>query len=160
MLQRRFFERVARPRGIQQIAGEHRVKLEPGQVDAVTREHDHVELQVVANLANRCILEQRTQPFEHESPIQLLRNACARQQIAAAVCSHMPERNVSRLAVAGRKSNADDVRPHRGRFPGITRNANSPTEPQIGDEGVQRRPRLQDHGIVLLDVSPPTGRSR
>ena len=45
-------ERVCRTRRVEQVAGEHRVGLDAAQHDAVTLEHDGVELQIVADLCD------------------------------------------------------------------------------------------------------------
>jgi hypothetical protein len=43
---------MTRACGVQQIACEHRVELEPRERDAVPRQDDDVELQVVTQFAN------------------------------------------------------------------------------------------------------------
>ena len=61
MLERRFLERMPRPRRVEQIAGEHRIELEAPRArcrDAASTMS--VELQIVADLPDRRVLEQRT----------------------------------------------------------------------------------------------------
>ena len=55
---------MARPRGVEQVAGQHRIEAEPRERDAVSRQQDQVELQVVADLAEGLVLEQRLQALE------------------------------------------------------------------------------------------------
>ena len=50
VLERQLFERVGRPGRVDQVAGDHRVEVEPVQPHTVPGEHDGVELQVVADL--------------------------------------------------------------------------------------------------------------
>ena len=65
MLERQVLEPVFGARGIDQITGKHRVGVEPAQRDAVAREEDRVELQIVSDLPNAGIFEQRPQPVEY-----------------------------------------------------------------------------------------------
>ena len=57
MLERRAFERMSRARRVEQVAGEHRVEPDAAQRDAVRGEHDHVGLEIVADLLDRRVLE-------------------------------------------------------------------------------------------------------
>ena len=47
--------------GVEEIAGDHHVGVEAAQRDAVAREHDGVELEVVSDFPDRVILEDRPQ---------------------------------------------------------------------------------------------------
>src|SRR5262245_62903110 len=116
MLERGFLEGMTGACRIKQIAGKHRIELEPCEVDAVLRQDDDVELQVVTELVNRRILEQRTQALERRLPVELLRCARTGQQIGTAVFGLMPDRHVARLAVTGGECKSDDAGAHRGRF--------------------------------------------
>ena len=78
MLERGSFERVARPRRVEQVAGEHRVERQPAQRDAVGLQHDGVELQIVADLADRRVFEQRLQPVERRAAVHLRRRPARR----------------------------------------------------------------------------------
>ena len=64
MLEREILEPVLRTGRVEQIARDHRVRVEPAELDAVTREQDGVELQVVTDLGDRGILEHRSQGVE------------------------------------------------------------------------------------------------
>jgi len=59
MFERRFLERMARARRVEQVARQHRVEGKTLQRDATAREHHDIELQIVTNLADLRILEQR-----------------------------------------------------------------------------------------------------
>src|ERR1044071_4727699 len=98
---------MTRTRCIQQIAGEHRIELESRERDAVPRQDHDVELQVVTELANRRILEQRTQSVQCRLEVELLGRARTCQQIGAAVFPFMPNRNVPRLTIADGECEAD-----------------------------------------------------
>jgi len=50
MLEGYLLQRMARPRGVQQVAREHRVGAESGERDAVAREDHQGEFQIVADL--------------------------------------------------------------------------------------------------------------
>src|SRR4029434_5238176 len=80
MLERGFFERMTGACRVKQIAGEHRVELEPRERDAVPRQNDDVELQIVTELVNRRILEQRTRLRQHRLEVELLSRARARRR--------------------------------------------------------------------------------
>ena len=67
VLERQLLERIGRPRGVHQVAGDHRVEVEPGQAHTVPGEHDRVELEVVADLRHARVFEQRLQQLEHAS---------------------------------------------------------------------------------------------
>ena len=57
-------EVVAAAAGIEQVAGDHRVERDAGQVHADVAEHDHVVLEVLAELADGRVFEHGPQRFE------------------------------------------------------------------------------------------------
>jgi hypothetical protein len=79
MLERRLLERMPRPCRVEQVAGEHRVEGQPAERDAVPSEDDQVELQVVADLANALVFEERPQTLERFVTAHLLRHRGAGQ---------------------------------------------------------------------------------
>ena len=59
MLERDLLDGVARPGRIEHVAREHRVELEPVEGDALVRQHHQIELQIVADLRERGVFEDR-----------------------------------------------------------------------------------------------------
>jgi hypothetical protein len=64
VLERQVFQLVLRTRRVDQVAGEHRVDVEPAERHAMLCEHDGVELQIVAGFLHRLVLEDRPQHLE------------------------------------------------------------------------------------------------
>ena len=88
LLERERLERLARSVRINQVAGDHRVEpLRVLHVDAVAAEHDQIGLQVVADLFDRRIGEQRREQ----------RQRVGRRHREAAAEALVPERDVARL---------------------------------------------------------------
>src|SRR5712691_1407211 len=100
---------MAGSRRVEQVTCQHRVELETCERDAVTREHEDVEFQVVPHLLQRRIFEKRAQALEGAPAIELVRSAGARKKVvAAAIGSLMSDRDIARLAVARREREAHD----------------------------------------------------
>ena len=91
---------MARPGRVEEIAGQHRVELEPGQPNALPREHEGIELQVVTDLPDRRIFEKGPKSFESGVAVELQRSAGARKQIVAAIRSLVSDGNVACLTIA------------------------------------------------------------
>ena len=70
LLERQRFQVLARARGVEQVGRQHRVEIEPGQGDAVARQDDGGELQVVAHLGHRGIFEHGFQDGERAVTIE------------------------------------------------------------------------------------------
>jgi len=136
---------------VKQIAGEHRVERQPRERDAVPRQHDDVELQVVTELANRRILEQWTQPLQHRLRIELLGCARTRQQVGAAVFGLVSDGNIARLTIAGREGKTNHARAHRGRVAWNDAQGELAGRAQISDQCVQFSLGA-DERVILLNV--------
>jgi hypothetical protein len=66
---------VPRRDAVQHVRLEHRVEARTAQLDAGVAQHVCVELDVMADLGNLCVLEQRLQALEHQRARQLCRGA-------------------------------------------------------------------------------------
>ena len=139
VLERRVLERMARPRGIEQVAGQHGVDAEPGQPHSVAFEHDCVELQVVPHLLDRRILEQRLEGGQRLVDAEL----------RAVVHPPVAERQVACRPGPGRERQADDAGADRG---GDIRQ-HPDTEPASSPQLVDERSKVAGRGhepVVLL----------
>ena len=87
---------------VEHVGGEHRVVRDPGHRDAVVREHAHVVLEVVADLAPVRILEEGAQRAQHPALVELVRSA----GIA------VRERHVRPFTGRDRESDSDHPRVH------------------------------------------------
>ena len=65
MLQGQGVQAVARTGRVEDIGGQHGVEPDPGQIDAAIGQHLHVELDVLADLAQGRILQQGAQAVQH-----------------------------------------------------------------------------------------------
>ena len=108
MFEREILELVLRPGRVNQIAREHRVGAESSKRDAMLREHDGVELQVVSRFLHGLVFEDRPQHLERGFHRQTRRFA------ERAVSS----RHVVRVSRRCRERQADNRRAHRGRSVG------------------------------------------
>ncbi len=113
--------------------------------DAGEPEYDHVELQIVPDLEDRCVLAQRLQPRERLGPVDLHRRFG--EQVGRAVA----QRDVARLVGAQGERHADQIAARRvgaGRL-GIDR------DPALvlrrRDPAVERRGI--DHRLVSIVVA-------
>ena len=70
VLERRVFQPVLRPRRVEQVAGEHRVERETAERDALSGQHNRVRLEVVPDLAEALVLEQRPDGVQHVAQAQ------------------------------------------------------------------------------------------
>ena len=105
VLERQLLETMLGAGRIEEIAGEHRVGAEPPQRDAVPRQHDRVELQVVAVLADRLVLEHRAERVQR-----------GRERHAGGVADGlMADRHIVGILRGGRKRQPDNRRAHRRR---------------------------------------------
>ena len=150
VLERGLLERVAGPRRVQQVAGEHRVEREAAQRDAVVLQDDEVELQIVADLADRLVFEQRLQPLERRAAVHLRRR---RRRPAGRRRPPRPRGPAARSAPADRAvENAMPTIAARiadGRS-GMTRSANSPAARSSAISASSSCER-RDERVVLLD---------
>ena len=89
-------EIVAAPAGVEQVAGDHRVERHAGQLHADVAEHDHVVLEVLADLADGRVFEHGPQRFER----------CVR--IEHGLAGRAADRHVVRLARLEGERIADD----------------------------------------------------
>ena len=71
VLERELSEAVRRLRRVEEVAGQQRVEVEPGERRAVPREHEGRSLQVVPHLADRGIAEERRQPRQRRLAIEV-----------------------------------------------------------------------------------------
>jgi hypothetical protein len=117
----------------------------------VPRQHDHVELQVVTELANRWILEQRTQPLQRCSQVELVGSARAREQISTTVFAFVSDRNIACLTVAGGKRKADHTGAHGRRLARNDAQRELTGGAQSGDERIQFGLGVDDR-VILLNV--------
>ncbi len=62
---REFVEPVSAALGVEDVGGDHRVENDPAQFDAVAAQHDGIVLDVLADLADRLVREDRPQRVEH-----------------------------------------------------------------------------------------------
>ena len=90
-------EVVAAAAGVEQVAGDHRVERDAGQPHADVAEHDHVVLQVLADLADGRVFEHRPQRFERFSGS------------STRLAGRAADRHVIRLARLERERVADDL---------------------------------------------------
>ncbi|MNC85912.1 hypothetical protein D3C83_15320 [compost metagenome] len=83
------------PGRVEQVARQHRVEPQSAQRDAVARQDDRLELQVVADLADRLVLEQRAQAVERHRHVELRSRRRPRQQVLHTVAVVVSERHVA-----------------------------------------------------------------
>src|SRR5688572_33510286 len=103
---------MTRTRGIEQVAADHRIELDAAQRDAVIGQHNYVELQVVADLPHRRILEQWPEPFEYGRAADLDGWSCRIEQVASRLAAFVPDRHIACLSCPVRERHADDGRAH------------------------------------------------
>ena len=113
-------------------------------------EHDGVELQVVADLADRRVLEQRLEPVERRAGVHLRGHVGARQQVAAPAPSPHGRAARSGLAVARGEGNPDDPGAHGERLVGNHAERELARRAEVGDQRVERVERRHER-VVLLD---------
>ncbi len=162
VLERRLFERMPGARRVEQVAGEHRVERDAAQRDAVPRQHHDVELEVVTDLADRLVLEQRPQPVERRRRASTCVGlACALESRSSAAPSpFVAERHVARLPVgASRRRCRRCARASRAAGRGMTRSANSPAA-RSSAISASSSARRGDQRVVLLDRCRRSARSR
>ncbi len=131
---------------IEHIGDQHRI-VDRSQLDAVALEHEHVELDVVPDLEDRSVLEQRLDQRQRLGK-RRLRKAAAIAEIEAALRRPVPDRHIACLPRRDRHREADEVAIHaikRRRLDidceasGITRRRDPPREPvETGDGFIGR----------------------
>ena len=99
MFEGRSLERMTGPRRIEQVAREHGVESEPAQDDAVACQHDRVELEIVPDLLDACVLQHRRQ----------LRQRVGHGQLRTRVHPRVAHRDVARRVRMRRHGDADDA---------------------------------------------------
>ena len=118
MLERRGLERVVGPGGVEQIARQHGVEAKAFEPNAVPREHDDVELQVVPDLLYRGILEDGPQYPQHLLRVRpgssRLRRWRGSQEAVLDAGWPMPDRDVPRRPGPRGKCQSDDAGSNRG----------------------------------------------
>ena len=148
MLEGDLRQRVARARGVEQIAAEQGVERNPSQGDAVPREQDRVLLQVVSELVDRRVLEQRLQPAEHGCQFQLHRPAGGTEQIAGVVAARVAHWHVGGVPVRHCERDTDDCRAYSRYVVGHDPEAELAGRSQPVSQRVQRLGRR--HELVLV----------
>ncbi len=151
MFERRRFQRMPRTRGVEEIAREHRVEFEACECDAVARQEQRIELQIVTELADRRVFEQRAQPLERGGAVDLRRRGRARQQVVARIRTLVAERHVAGLSIAHGKREADNRRAHR------RRPARNDAQRELAGRAQLRHQRVELAGrahqrVILLDT--------
>jgi hypothetical protein len=105
VLEREILNQVPRPRRVEQVARQHRVHVEPAQRDAVSREDDRVELQIVPLLLDGLVFEDR--PERRQRGVERQAGGIAERPVA--------DRHVVAVSRAGGKRQPDNRAPHRAR---------------------------------------------
>ena len=141
MFDRQILERVRGAVSVEQVAGEHHVGVETAQRNAVLREHDRIELEVMPDFAHRVILEQRLQQREgrvaiHSRPIGAVR-AFSKGREEALVLPRPRRRHIAGMMRTRRKRQSDDPGAHCGGCVGQHAQADSPRTLQLGGEAPQ-----------------------
>jgi isochorismate hydrolase len=72
MLERNLGQPVARTVRVEQVAAQHRVELDAAQGHAMSPEQDGLLLQVVPELADAVVFEERFQPLHHGRQLELV----------------------------------------------------------------------------------------
>src|SRR5436190_1019555 len=156
VLEREILQRMRGPVRVHQVAGDHRVGLEPAHHDAVPLEQDRVELQVVPDLPDRRIFEHRPQHVERLAGAEAagrLRLAVEREAAVRAGRYGRTagrERDVARLARRGRERQPDDRRAHRRRRVGQHAQREASRGAEVGRERRDAFARV-DRLVVLPD---------
>jgi hypothetical protein len=140
VLERGLLERVRGARRVEQVARDHRVGVHAGERDPVPRQHDHVGLDVVPDLEDLRILEERPERGQGGLDPELLR----------AVERAVSQRNVVRLPRRGGARDAHDARAHRDGNVGQHAEGEPPRRPERRHERVERLARA-DEGVLLRD---------
>ena len=102
---------VLRPRGIQQVAGEHRVERHL-HVDAVRRQRHQDRLRVVGQRANGRILQQRAQRVDGVAAVHLNGSRGLAQQVVGGTAAAVAQRQVGPLAIGVREREPDQLGLH------------------------------------------------
>ena len=152
MLEREILELVCRPGRIEQVARQHGVGFQPAQRHAVLREDDRIEFQIVPDLRDPLVLENRLQHVEHLPYVEHLAAPFAFEVGAkqAAAASALRHRDVARFAGHRGERDADDGGPHGGGGVGNHAKREPPCGLQLGS---QRRDRVRGlhQSVVLAD---------
>ena len=104
LFERQWLQFLARAGGVEQIGREHRVEVESGQRHSVARQDDHGELQIVAHLRHRGILEHGLENGERGVAVE---PAVVHER-------HRAKRQEARTAAAGRAHEPRQRRAHAG----------------------------------------------
>ena len=127
------------PAGVEVEAHHQRVVIGP-DADAAAVEDHPVELEIVADLEDRRILEQRLQPFEHERGRQLL------GPLGEHVVAAMLQRDVAGLVALGGEADPDQAGRDAVAPVGLGVDRDPAEALDVGDPAVERR--LVGHGLV------------